>query len=72
MVAPMQATDTKTVISTLGGPQAVADLTGRNRDAVYQWVRFTAFPSDTYLVMSRALQERGIAAPPSLWGMVEP
>ena len=62
---------TSEVILALGGVKAVAELTGRTYDAAWNWNKFETFPSDTYLVMTGALRERGIEAPPSLWRMVE-
>lgn len=57
------------VMDALGGTSAVARLTGRKPQAACNWRRFTKFPANTYLVMRRALTERGKSAPPSLWGM---
>jgi hypothetical protein len=50
--------------------RSVAELTGRNYDAAYNWKRFGQFPSDTFVVMQAALADRGMTAPPSLWRMV--
>jgi hypothetical protein len=62
---------TKDIVALLGGVKSVADLTGRTRNATSNWLRAQTFPSNTYIVMSRALAERGHTAPPSLWGMYE-
>lgn len=64
-------TTTADVIDKLGGVRAVADLTGRDYDAAWNWKKFPHFPPDTYLVMTRALRQQGHDAPPSLWRMVE-
>ena len=66
-----ELTSTATVMDALGGTQAVADLTGRTYAAAFNWRSFKAFPSNTYLVMTAALAEKGAGAPDSLWGMVE-
>lgn len=65
-------TTASAIIDKLGGNRAVAGLTSRTAKAVSNWRAFNAFPSDTYLVLTRALAECDCAAPPSLWGMVEP
>jgi hypothetical protein len=62
-------TTTSTVIDALGGNTAVADLTGSNPKAVWNWRGFTTFPSNTYVVMIAALEAKGMSAPASLWGM---
>ena len=56
------------VVNALGGINAVATLTKRNYPAVQMWLR-RRFPPETYLMMMRALQERGHEAPDALWGM---
>lgn len=63
--------DTVAVIEALGGTNAVAKLTGRKYSAAFNWRSFEHFPPDTFLVMQKALQERGYDAPPKLWRMVE-
>lgn len=65
-------TTTGEVVDALGGIGAVAGLTGRKYTAAHNWLGFQKFPSNTYLVMSAALAEKGKTAPASLWGMVEP
>lgn len=62
---------TEAVVHALGGWGAVAELTGKRYGTAWQWKR-NGFPADTYLVLQAALRERGLEAPPSLWGMVEP
>ena len=56
----------------LGGTRAVAELTGRRYTAAAHWLKFKAFPSNTYLVLKSALYAKGYVAPDSLWGMTEP
>ena len=58
------------VIEALGGLSAVAALTGSGYKAVANWKSFGAFPPRTYVIMTTALNERGLKAPASLWGMV--
>lgn len=66
--------DRREVIRALGGIQAVADLTSRKYNTAAQWnrPRWPRFPPNTFHVMCLALQERGLSAPPSLWGMSYP
>lgn len=65
-------TDIKSVFDALGGLKAVAELTGRDVEAVRHWPKKGKFPAQTYLAMLRALARRGHTAPPSLWGQSEP
>ena len=64
-------TTTNQVIDALGGVEAIASLTGRSYDAAWNWTRSDTFPANTFLVVTAALKERGLEAPPSLWRMVE-
>jgi hypothetical protein len=58
------------VISELGGPRAVAELTNRGSvSAVPTWKLRKSFPTNTYAVMKAALEAKGFAAPDHLWGM---
>ncbi|WP_369527279.1 carph-isopro domain-containing protein [Bradyrhizobium elkanii] len=61
------------VISELGGPKAVAELTNRtSQSAVPMWKSRQRFPASTYAVMKAALRSHGADAPDSLWNnMVE-
>ena len=59
------------VIDALGGPSAVAKLTGTKLPAVSNWQQFGRFPAKTYLVMSNALKLHGKVASSALWGMKE-
>ncbi len=64
---------TAQVIDALGGIAEVAKLTGRNYDAVEKWRNARGvFPPSTFLVMTKALQQRGASAPLSLWRMANP
>lgn len=67
-----ELTDAKSVIDELGGLKAVADLTGRKYNAVWNWQNVGTFPPKTYLILTAALRERGKTAPMSLWRIVEP
>ncbi|WP_370191782.1 carph-isopro domain-containing protein [Bradyrhizobium elkanii] len=58
------------VISELGGPKAVAELTGRaSQSAVPMWKSRGRFPATTFKTMQAALLERGADAPSELWSM---
>lgn len=60
------------VIDALGGTARVAELTHRLPQSVSNWRKAGRLPSDTFLIISGALKSKGMAAPPSLWGIVEP
>ena len=63
-------TTTVAVIDALGGTKTVAQLTGREYGAAHNWKSFETFPPDTFLVMTKELEQRGKSAPASLWRMV--
>lgn len=65
-------TSIELVIKELGGPEAVAELTGRaSISAVPNWKLRKSFPTNTYALMKAALAERGCTAPGTLWDMPE-
>lgn len=69
----MQSAETvEDVIKALGGPAALAGITGRTVQAVSNWKSDNRLPSWSYLVLSQHLEAVGWQAPPSLWGIVEP
>lgn len=55
------------VIDALGGMPAVADLTGRKSNVVWNWKDRKAFPANTYTVLKAALRAKGVDAPDALW-----
>jgi hypothetical protein len=59
-------------IAKLGGPTATGKLVGRSAQSVVNWRAANKFPGDTYLILSAALEDRGLRAPPSMWGLIEP
>jgi len=66
---------TRAVMAALGGTHAVAKLTNRKYSAAANWLlsfdgKEPAFPSNTYLAITRALAAVDKTAPASLWGMV--
>ena len=69
MVPMQELGTTKDVMDALGGTAEVAKLTGRTYNAAHNWRAFPRFPSNTYVAITRALDEKGIHAPASLWGM---
>lgn len=66
----MELTSTVEIIDVLGGVAAVAQLTNTTYKAAHNWKSFGHFPPRTYVTITDALRDRGISAPPSLWGMV--
>lgn len=60
------------VIQVLGGPSAVARLTGRSNSAPTNWKADGKFPPATFIRLSAELERLGCHASPSLWGMDEP
>jgi hypothetical protein len=56
------------VIDQLGGTTKTAALTGRKPQHVTNWRRSGRLPPNTFLTMTTALQDKGLSAPPSLWG----
>lgn len=66
----VELSSTAAVMEKLGGPGAVAKLTGRKYNAAQNWKGFDTFPPDTYLVMTEALRASGYTAPASLWRMI--
>lgn len=57
------------VVAQLGGIKAVAALTGRKYSAAANWPAFGRFPPNTYLALTKALEQHQCMAPPTLWGM---
>ena len=55
------------IIDRLGGIYAVAELTEAQPKAVWNWQRFDYFPSDRFVVMTRALKRRRCTASPTMW-----
>lgn len=60
------------VLEALGGPTAVGRMTKRIPQQFVQARHRNRFPAPTYLIMIRALGERGKTALPSLWGIEDP
>lgn len=60
---------TSEVMDALGGNLAVAELTGSNNKAVWNWRVAETFPANTYVALTQALLAKGKTAPASLWGM---
>jgi hypothetical protein len=61
--------DFDSVVTELGGTNAVARLTGNLSQAVCNWrSQRGRFPSKHYLVMREALAEKGCYGITSLWG----
>jgi hypothetical protein len=59
------------VIEKLGGFYSVTELTQQNyTSAVHNWQARRKFPAHTYAVLQKALHEKGLTAPKTLWGMM--
>jgi hypothetical protein len=65
-------TTAEDVIRTLGKPTQVGRLVGRSAQSVVNWRRAKRLPADTFLVLSKELEQRGYTAAPSVWGIMEP
>ena len=63
---------TTEAIDVLGGTVAVARLIGKSPQSVTNYRPRSRFPSDSYLTMRAALNEKGYDASPTLWGIREP
>lgn len=59
------------VIDALGGTGATARLLGKTPQHVANWRAANRLPSYSFLVVGSALKERGLSAPPSVWGIEE-
>lgn len=67
----MRLESVEQVVEALGGPPAVAELTGRGVTAVYNWQSRGSFPPGTFVNMTAALKKKDHEAPMSLWRMDE-
>lgn len=59
------------VINAIGGTAATAALTGRKMPAVSNWRKSNRIPSELFLVVSQAIEQRGARVVPSVFGMSE-
>jgi hypothetical protein len=59
------------ILKALGGVTKVAALMGASYQRVHNWKVFGRLPPKTYIILQRALSDRGLAAPSSLWGIPE-
>lgn len=60
------------VFDALGGIPGLQELTGSKYKTVHYWKQSASFPSRFYVLMTAALNERGLSADPSLWDMEVP
>lgn len=60
------------VIDKLGGTAVTARLTGRKPQHVSNWRKAGRLPADTFLIVSKRLEEIGYCAPPNVWGITAP
>lgn len=65
-------TTTVAVMKALGGIAGVCALTGSGYKATENWSRQRTFPAHYFLVMTHALRQRRLSAPPQLWRQVTP
>lgn len=66
-----ELTSAAEVMDALGGIDATARIAGARYKAAANWKSFNRFPSRTFVTLTRALRERGLCAPASLWGMAQ-
>lgn len=57
------------VIDALGGTAVVARLLGLTMGAVTNWRATGRINSKFFLILSAALADKGLSAPPDLWGI---
>ena len=57
------------IIDKIGGNSEVATLTGRKTQHVSNWRAAGRLPSDTFLIVSKRLEELGFTASPELWSI---
>lgn len=60
------------IIDAIGGNGPVGELTGAKASTVSMWKKSQSFPANTFLVITAALNAKGLSAPASLWGMKSP
>jgi hypothetical protein len=60
------------VIDALGGTTATAQLIGRKPQHVSNWRASGRLPAFTFLLLTAELENLGMTAPPSLWGIRDP
>jgi len=61
------------IIDALGGNPSVQKLTKRKGGQhITNWRASGYFPPDTFLIITKALRERRLRAPASLWRIVDP
>ena len=68
MITPI-ITSVKAVIKELGGPHGIADTAGVGVTAVYNWIERDRIASDKFLLIHQALEKRGKAVLPELFGL---
>lgn len=60
------------LVIELGGPTKAADvLGGATPQKVVNWRASGKLPARFHIMHSKQLAERGLSAPPSLWGLIE-
>lgn len=57
------------VITALGGTDGLFDLLGAKPSTISMWKKAGNFPSNSYVVMTDALRQKGKTAPDLLWKM---
>lgn len=60
------------VIDALGGTAVVARLTKRSQQSVTNWRANGRIAPGVFLIMREALEQKGLQASPSIWGITEP
>jgi hypothetical protein len=57
------------VFTVLGGTTGIAALTNASYRRAHNWKAFGRFPPKTYVILQKALSDRDLVAPASLWDM---
>lgn len=60
------------IVAKLGGNAAVARMTGRTPQQIWNWKNSGRLPPDTYVILLDALTVFACTADPSIWGMTVP
>lgn len=58
------------IFDKLGGISAVAAIAGVKYNRASNWKQFGRFPPNTFIIINKELEARGLKADAALWGMI--